>query len=92
MYSVDFIQMLHQTLEQSRVVAFRPNQALMSEDLNGNFLTILNHLERLENALVKIQKKEELKNSDLSFQSSIELLYGKSKKSGRYGILKNKEK
>jgi hypothetical protein len=88
--SSKFIQMLEQ--QHPRVVAFRDRQPIMSEDLNGNFLTILNHIERLENVLVKISKKEELRNSDLFFQSSLELLYGKPKKSGRYGILKNKEK
>lgn len=87
--SSEFIRMIG---DRMRVVAFRPQQALMSEDLNGNFLAILEHIERLENVLVKVSKKEELKGSDLSFQSSIDLLYGKSKKSGRYGILKGKER
>lgn len=88
--SSQFIRMIEE--RKSQVVAFRPNQPIRSEDFNGNFLAILNHLERLENALVKVHKKQELTGSDLSFQSSLDLLYGKSKKSGRYGILKNKEK
>ena len=87
MSSSDFIQML-----QEQIVAFRPNQPIRSEDFNKNFSVILGHIERLENILVKIYKKQELKGSDLFFQSSVDLLYGKSEKSGRYGILKNKEK
>jgi|WetSurMetagenome_2_1015567.scaffolds.fasta_scaffold509885_1 hypothetical protein len=80
------------------LATFIPRQPLMAEDLNGNFTGIFNFLEdvqkqieRLENALIKMYKKQELKGSDLSFQSSLDLLYGKPEKSGRYGILKKKE-
>lgn len=74
----------------------------MSEDLNGNFSVVMNRLEQLENTfmtqvehlenvLVKINKRGNLVESDLNFKSSLDLLYGKPEKSGRYGILK-KEK
>jgi hypothetical protein len=56
------------------------------------FASVMQHLERLENILVKMYKKQELNGSDLAFQSSLNLLYGTPEKSGRYGILKNNEK
>jgi hypothetical protein len=70
---------------------YYPYQALTAESLNENFSELKEHVERIENLLVKIYKEKEIKGSDLIFDSSVNILYDKNNrnKSGRYGILRN---